>query len=205
SLNQPISGSDDERTHSDTKKAYLALLTSIVTVKLQGVFISPRNNSSFDSLMETMRILAEDTTDPPNEKAAFTFLSRCVTAWAQPTPPAPTSNGNTNHNPLNDMALPGYERYIYERFVPSAFRVPSTPSLNLKDGQVTVVLHEIANFLQTVCKTRGDEAYNWFLTVFLPSQNWPPEAAMEFTTKLKELDSRSFRKYFTDFVRSSRS
>ncbi|KAJ8072513.1 pre-tRNA nuclear export protein [Marasmius tenuissimus] len=205
SLNQPISGSDDERTHSDTKKAYLALLTSIMTVKLHGVFISPRNNSSFDALMETMRMLAEDTSDPPNQKAAFAFLSRCVTAWAQSEQPAPTSNGNSNHNSLNDMALPGYERYIYERLIPTAFQVPSVPSLNLKDGQVTVVLHEIANFLQTVCKARGNEAYNWFLNVFLPSQNWPPEAAMEFTTKLRELDARFFRKYFTDFVRSSRS
>ncbi|KAG7089605.1 pre-tRNA nuclear export protein [Marasmius oreades] len=202
--NEPVSGSDEERTHSDTKKAYLALLTSIMTVRLHGVFISPRNNPSFDSLMETMRMLAEDTSDPPNQKAAFTFLSRCVTAWAQPQQ-ATTPNGNSNHNPLNDMALPGFEGYIYERLVPSAFRVPSNPSLNLKDGQVTVVLHEIANFLQTVCVSRGEEAYNWFLNVFLPSQNWPSDAAMQFVTKLRELDSRSFRKYFTDFVRSSRS
>ncbi|KAF9267725.1 ARM repeat-containing protein [Marasmius fiardii PR-910] len=206
SLNEPISGSDDERTHSDTKKAYLALLTSIMTVRLQGVFISSRNNSSFDSLMETMRLLSEDTSDLPNQKAAFTFLTRCVTVWARPQQATPASNGNSNHNPLNDMALPGFERYIYESLIPTAFRVPSNPALNLKDGQVTVVLHEIATFLQTVCITRGpDESYNWFLNVFLPSQNWPLDAAMEFVTKLKELDSRSFRKYFTEFVRSSRS
>ncbi|KAI3604817.1 hypothetical protein WG66_008673 [Moniliophthora roreri] len=207
SLSQPVSGSDDERAHSDTKKAYLALLTSIMSAGLQGVFISPRNNPSFDSLMETMRMLSEDVSDPPNQKAAFTFLARCVTAWAglnQPSAP-PASNGNINHNPLNDVGLPGFERYIYERLVPTAFSVPSVPNLNLKDGQVTVVLHEIANFFQIVCKTRGPEAYNYFLNVFLPSQNWPPETAMEFTTKLKDLDPRAFRKYFTDFVRSSRS
>jgi len=86
-----------------------------------------------------MRALAEDVSDPGNEKAAFTFLTRCVTAWAQSTlPPPPTTNGS-NRNPLNDVGLPGFERYIYERLIPTAFRVPSTPDLNLKDGQVTVV------------------------------------------------------------------
>lgn len=40
-LSQPISGTDDQRAHVETKKAYLALLTSIVAARLQGVFISP--------------------------------------------------------------------------------------------------------------------------------------------------------------------
>ncbi|KIK63100.1 hypothetical protein GYMLUDRAFT_72336 [Collybiopsis luxurians FD-317 M1] len=204
-LSQPISGSDDQIAHWDTKKAYLALLTSVISAKLQGVFISPRNNASFDSLMETMRILAEDATDPATQKAAFNFLSRCITVWAQPNPTPPATNGSSNHNPLNDMGLPGFERYIYERLIPTAFGVPSLPDLNLKDGQVTVVLHEIANFLQTVIKTRGPEAENYFLTAYFPSQNWPQEAAIDMTTKMRELDQKAFRKYFTDFVRSTRS
>ncbi|THV03246.1 ARM repeat-containing protein [Dendrothele bispora CBS 962.96] len=204
-LSQPISGSDDERAHTDTKKAYLALLNSIMVAKLQGVFISPRNNGSFDALIEGMRVLAEDVSDPGNQKAAFTFLTRCVIAWAQlAPPPVPATNGS-NHNPLNDMGLPGFEQYIYERLVPTAFRVPSTPDLNLKDGQVTVVLHEIANFLQGVCAARGPEAINYFVNVFLPSQNWPQDTSMDFTTKLRDLEPKAFRRYFTDFVRSSRA
>jgi exportin-T len=39
---QPISGTDDILTHSDTKKAYLALLNSIMSANLDGVFISQR-------------------------------------------------------------------------------------------------------------------------------------------------------------------
>ena len=67
------------------------------------------------------------------------------------------------------------------------------------------VLQEIANFLQIVAKTRGQEAHDYFVTVFLPSQNWPQPTAVEFTTKMRELDSKAFRKYFTDFVRASRA
>ena len=66
-------------------------------------------------------------------------------------------------------------------------------------------MHEIANFLQSVARARGQEAYDFFLSVFLPSQNWPSETALEFTTKLRDQDTKTFRKYFTEFVRSSRS
>ncbi len=74
--------------------------------------------------------IAEDVSDPASEKAAFTFLGRCVTTWATP----PTAVNGVTHNPL-----PGFERFIYERIVPAAFRVPAAPDLNVKDGQVTVV------------------------------------------------------------------
>jgi len=39
-LSQPISGTDDHRSHIDTKKAYLALLNSIMATKLDGIFTS---------------------------------------------------------------------------------------------------------------------------------------------------------------------
>ena len=66
-------------------------------------------------------------------------------------------------------------------------------------------MQEIANFLQTVAKTRGQEAIDFLVTVFLPSQNWPQATALEFTTKMRELDGKAFRKYFSDFVRASRA
>ncbi|KAJ3999466.1 armadillo-type protein [Lentinula boryana] len=204
-LSQPISGSDEQRMHVDIKKAYIALLTSVMNAKLQGVFISPRNNASFDSLMETMQILAEDTSDPPNQRAMFSLLSKCILIWVQPNSALPAPNGNSNHNPLNDVGIPGFERYVYERLVPIAFGVPSLPDLNLKDGQVTMILHEIANFLQSVSKIRGSETENYLLNVYFPSQNWPQDAALDMTTKMRELDPKGFRKYFTDFVRSMRS
>ncbi|KAF8183925.1 armadillo-type protein [Pholiota molesta] len=198
-LSQPITGTDDQRAHVETKKAYLALLNSIMASKLQGIFISERNSASFENLMQNMQQLVEDVSDPASEKAAVTFLSRCVTVWGQTTTGAPAQNGAATES------LPGFERFIYERLIPTAFRVPSMPNFNLKDGQITVVLQEIANLLQTICKTRGAESYTFFLNVFLPSQNWPPEMALDFTTKLRDLEGKNFRKYFTDLIRSSRA
>lgn len=46
SLSQPVMGTDDALAHAETKKAYLALLTSVMSSKLQGVFTSNRKQSS---------------------------------------------------------------------------------------------------------------------------------------------------------------
>lgn len=43
-LSQPISGTDDSVAHVDTKRSYLALLTSVISSNLHDVFISERKN-----------------------------------------------------------------------------------------------------------------------------------------------------------------
>lgn len=78
-----------------------------------------------------MQGLAEDVGDPSSQKAAFTFLSRCVTVWAQPA-----VNGSAQGQA---QELPGFERFVYERLIPTAFNVLSAPSFNIKDGQMLVV------------------------------------------------------------------
>lgn len=67
------------------------------------------------------------------------------------------------------------------------------------------VLGEVANLLQTVVKVRGHEAQTYFATVFLPSKGWPSNAAIDFSTKLQELDGKAFRKYFADLIRASQA
>ncbi|KXN89108.1 Exportin-T [Leucoagaricus sp. SymC.cos] len=193
-LSQPISGTDDERAHIETKKAYLALLNNIMAAKLQSVFTSERNSSNFEPLLESMLGLAEDTSDPSSQKAAFVFFNKCVTCWGK----------LIVENAPGQEGLPGFDRFIYERVVPLAFRVPSSPNFNLKDGQVIVALQEICHLLQAIITTRGQEASNFFLSVFLPSQNWPAETASEFIMKMQSTDPKVFRKYYTDLIKSSR-
>ncbi|KAI0955836.1 pre-tRNA nuclear export protein [Taiwanofungus camphoratus] len=196
-LLQPVTGTDDEVTHVDTKRAYLALLNNVMSSKLHGIFTSERNKGQLEGLLASMQRLTEDLSDPSSQKAAFTFFGRCVIVWAQPV-----ANRNSE---TSSQGLPGFDRFLYERLVPTAFAILSSPQFNIKDGQMLVVLHEICNFLQTVSKTRGQETFDYFVTIFLPAQNWPPGASLEFASKLRDLDSKAFRKYFADFVRASRA
>ena len=147
-LSQPISGTDDQRTHLDTKRAYLSLLNAIMTGRLDGVFTSERkssgsdacevtkwaigNASSFLHLIETLLRLAEDISDPASQRTAITFLGRSVAVWGQPILQGP---GGAKAQ----EGLPGFETFIYDRLVPAMFLVPSQPGFNAKDGQMTTV------------------------------------------------------------------
>ncbi len=82
--------------------------------------------------MQSMIGIAEDASDPPSQKSAFNFLGRCVTIWA-----APPQAATVGPEPVE--SIPGFEGFVYERLVPTAFRVPAAPDLNVKDGQVTLV------------------------------------------------------------------
>jgi len=78
--------------------------------------------------------LAGDGSDTQSQKAAFAFLSKSVSVWGQP--PSDASNGEIVPG---SQGVPGFERFVYENVVPTAFAVLSLPDLNIKDGQVIVV------------------------------------------------------------------
>ncbi|KAJ3496967.1 hypothetical protein NMY22_g19748 [Coprinellus aureogranulatus] len=202
-LSQAASGTDELRSQSETKSAYLNLLIAVVSSGLQGIFTSERNSASFEPLLGSMLQLVEDLSDTRSQKAALQFFNRCITVWGQPV--SPPNSASVNGQQTETTGLPGFDRFIYERIVPTAFSVPSLPNFKLTDGQNIVVLGEVAALLQTVVKVRGHEAQTYFATVFLPSKGWPADAAIDFSTKLQELDSKGFRKYFTDLIRAARA
>ena len=188
-------------------RTYIAVAFGYPLIVLP-VFVG--NKGQLEGLLEMMERVVVDLTDPPGQRSALQFLARCVNAWAVPSPDGAP------------QALPGFERFIYERLVPATFRVLSLPEFNTKDGQVMMVRglfppiscnspmlttrevsYEIASFYQTVAKARGQETLDFFVSAFLPSQGWPQEMALDFVTKLRDLDNKAFKKYFTDIVRAA--
>lgn len=82
---------------------------------------------------------------------------------------------------------------------------PSSFDISVSDHLHMQALNEVGNVIQTIAKVRGEEALNYISTVFLPSQNTPPETTMELTNNIRTLDKRGFQKYFSDFVKAARS
>ncbi|KAI0033548.1 ARM repeat-containing protein [Vararia minispora EC-137] len=200
-MSQPVTGTDDALSRGETKRTYITFLANMLSSKLQGVYLSNRNKDQFEQVLQSMLRIAEDYSDPQSQKIAFTFLSKSVPVWSS----LPDTTATPNGDMAPSQGLPGYERFIYDNVVPLVFRVLASPEFNIKDGQVLVILQEIANLLQAIGRARKQEAHEFFLSVFLPSQNWPADTALDFTTKMRDLDTKAFRKYFTDFVRASRS
>lgn len=166
-LAAPVTGTDDKFTHSSTKKAYLTFLSSVMTNALSGVFISEGmlisvvghifwrmtiksaivgNKTRLEAILGYVLQVAEDLSDPASQRLAFAFLTKCADVWAR--------EAKLDNLPVNGHApppetrdrvarLPGFEQFIYDRIVPAAFRVPSSPNFNIKDGQMLVVCHSL--------------------------------------------------------------
>lgn len=108
---------------------------SVYFINFSWMF-QPENSAGFETLIDSMRLQAEDISDPPCQKVALTFLNKGVSIWGQPS----TEGGQS----ASQGGVLGFDRFIYERLVPTAFHVPSTPGFNLKDGQMMVVsIHDI--------------------------------------------------------------
>jgi len=195
-LTRTPNGVEEKSSQMDTRKAYMAFLNNIIVSKLQGIYTSDRNKSNLEQLLEMVMLVAQDMTDPQSEKFAFQFLAKAASAWAR------LSNGTNGTVPAD--SIPGFERFLYDHVLPLAFKVPSLPEFNIKDGQMVTVCYEIGGTIQSICQTRGKEAYDYLSEVFFPGVNCPPATAHEFLTAAKDLDSKGFKKYFTDFVRASK-
>jgi exportin-T len=84
--------------------------------------------------------LVEDVSDPASQKAALAFFGRCVQVWGQP------ASGQGQNGSETGASLPGFERFIYEQLVPTAFGVMALPNFNPKDGQMMVVRYSLSSF-----------------------------------------------------------
>lgn len=95
------------------------------------------NKVGFEPMLESMQSLAENLSDPSSQRAAFTFLSRCVLVWGQLGPDQTTPA--KGKEVIQSHGLPGFERFVYERLIPGVFGVLSSPQFNLRDPQMLSV------------------------------------------------------------------
>ena len=65
------------------------------------------------------------------------------------------------------------------------------------------MLGEIGTMIKATHQARGNEVLELLSTTFLPSKNSHPPVTEEFVVKLRDLDPKAFKKYFSDFVRGA--
>ncbi len=83
--------------------------------------------------------VAQDCTDPGSQKIAFVFLGRCVSTWGRVSENQQESiNGNKADYDSPDFLM-GFDVFVQQELIPLAFKVPSAPDFNIKDGQMLLV------------------------------------------------------------------
>ncbi|KAG9047337.1 pre-tRNA nuclear export protein [Tulasnella sp. UAMH 9824] len=203
-ITQPVDGTDAQQANAETKKAYLDFILSIATGPLVTVFISPRNLSSFPSLVEGIVGFAADTTYPPSQRTAISILANFCLEFGPPEGALLPVKKPGVKEEVQTHYVPGFEQLIYDRLIPLAFSIPLSPGFNWKDGLTIQVTNEIGVMLKATYKARGQEVLDFLANSFLPSQNAPQETIVELVTKLQSEDQKAFRKYFTAFLQARR-
>lgn len=193
-LNQTVTGTDDAVQKSELQKAYMTLLSSMVTSGMGSVFISEKNGAQLEALLQSI-VFYSTNSDAQCQRTAFAILHRLVSAWGGSSDEAAKESST---------ALPGFERFIYESLIGLIFEAPAKESFDFRDAQHQIVLGEIANLAKTIYTKRGEEMINYLLQIYFPGINCPPELAHDFCQNLKTLEAKPFKKYLEAFIVKSR-
>lgn len=111
---------------------------------------------------------------------AFGVLSKMAQAWG----------GAAN------ASIPGFNEFMFSRFSPLCWALPSTPGFNAKDAQSRQVLGEAGALQHTIYSKAGAEYVAYLRTRELPGMGMGPELVGEYIDALSRSDARGFRAFF---------
>lgn len=156
-LSEPISGTDDEIQLAELRREYLSFLQIILNNGLDGVLISEANQGFFEPMISSITELAKtlDGNIGPS-RLAFTLMSRISAIWGGPDV-ATISQNPTAPSGSPAPAIPGFDRFMLDRFHSVCWEVMRNPSFRpSQDAQTKQVLTEIAGLEQTIYTKTGE-------------------------------------------------
>jgi exportin-T len=150
----------------------------------------------FETVVSTIEHFTKDVTDFPTAKLSFQVLTHMVTTWGGPDIPASGTvvlNGDTQPT---QPGLPGFDRFIMERFSPLCWALPSNSTFNPKDAQGRLVLAEAAGLQKAIYTKNGEEYLNWLRDVELRGMGMDDSTINGYLAALCNSDLKQFRRFF---------
>ncbi|MCJ1286650.1 pre-tRNA nuclear export protein [Xylographa opegraphella] len=187
---EPTSGTDDEIQLSELKLQYLGFLMVILNNDLGSVLVSGANQPAFETIISTIEHFTKDVTDFPSAKLAFSVLTRMVNSWGGP------DIQNTGIAQTAQPSLPGFDRFMMERFSPLCWALPSIPAFNPKDAQGRQVLGEAAGLQRAIYAKTGQEYLTWLRDMELRRMGMNNATIDEYLNALCTFDAKGFRQFF---------
>ncbi|KAL8699593.1 MAG: hypothetical protein Q9224_001339 [Gallowayella concinna] len=191
---EPATGTDDEIQLAELKREYLSFLLVILNNNLEAVLVSEANQAGFANVISTIEHLAKDASDFPTAKLAFTVLTRMVMTWGGPD----IQTGNPQ------PTLPGFDRFMMERFSPLCWSLPSQPNFDSKDAQGKQAMGEAAGLQNAIYTKTGEEYLTFLQMTELSSMGMDAATVDEYLRVLKTSDAKTFRQYFQNLVQRSK-
>ena len=118
-----------------------------------------------------------------------------VTTWGGPDIPATTTSLPNGSRSEPQPTLPGFDRFMIERFSPLCWALPSDTNFNPKDAQGRLVLGEAAGLQRAIYAKTGQEYLTWLREVELRGMGMNEAAVEEYLNALCTFDAKRFRQY----------
>jgi exportin-T len=198
-ISAPASGTDDEIELAELKREYLNFLMIVLSNDLGSVLISAINQPVFESVITSIEHLARDANDCPSAKMALMLLTKMCTVWGGPDVVPVT--GQVNGNPgVPQPVLPGFDRFMMDRFSPLCWALPANSSFNSRDAQARQALSEAANLQKTIYMKVGQQYLTLLRDKELRQMGMSDNMIDDYLQKLATMEMKAFKSYFPKFI-----
>ncbi|KAI4104221.1 MAG: hypothetical protein L6R37_003390 [Teloschistes peruensis] len=191
---EPVTGTDDEIQLAELKREYLSFLLVILNNNLEAVLVTEANQAGFANVISTIEHLAKDPSDFPTAKLAFTVLTNMVTKWGGPDvqtkAPEPT--------------LPGFDRFMMERFSPLCWALPSQPNFDARDAQGKQAMGEASGLQKAIYAKTGEQYLSHLRNTELSGMGMDEGTMDDYLRVLSNSDAKAFKQYFQGLVQRSK-
>lgn len=116
---------------------------------------------------------------------AFSVLICMANAW-----------GGSESPNASQHAIPGFNQFMFTRFSPLSWTLPSSSGFNPKDGQTRQVLQEAGGLQYSIYSKAGTEYVEYLRAQELPGMGMGPDLVIEYLNALTQSDLKGFRNFF---------
>jgi len=188
------------REKSSLKKAYIGLLIHLTQNNISSLLVTETNKSNLPAILQHLLQDANDLNDLQVSKLALSALSIFANIFGNDTVNDPKDKFNTG------MAIEGISTFLLENLVKSSFQIPfQNEKFDIKDAQFRFVADEIANILKTLFTVKNQDLVTYLREIYFPQIQLPTNVGDDLIQNLINLDTKEFKKYFTNFINQLKS
>lgn len=225
-LSEPTAGTDDAIDLAELRREYLNFISVVFQNDTASVFLSScksttslfcrdistktsvANQGNLENLIASIEVFAKDISDLPTVKVALIVLNEIASRWGgsrseppssptQPTSPTSPTTSTFSSAPASvAAAIPGFDRFMIERFTAVSWSLPTNPAFDHRDAQTRQIVMEIATLQKTIFQKTGQEYITYLQDMYFPGMQLDKAAASEYLQALQTKDLKGFRQFF---------
>lgn len=100
--------------------------------------------------------------------------------------------------------LPGFDRFVMERFSPLCWTLPSQPNFDPKDAYGRQAMGEAAGLQKAIYTKTGEEYLSYLRNTELSGMGMDAGTVDEYLKALSNTDGKAFKQYFQSLVQRSK-